>query len=97
MRIAAALLESYERQVQSVEGALKVTVTPDPHLTLPNPDALVPLALQRPHSAIWPSCLNVYNTVSMGKSSQGYLLVAKCRKICHNKAMEHLVTYLHMA
>ena len=24
MRIAAALLESYERQVQSVEGALKV-------------------------------------------------------------------------
>lgn len=25
MRIAAALLESYERQVQSVEGALKVS------------------------------------------------------------------------
>ena len=25
MRIGAALLESYERQIQSVEGALKVT------------------------------------------------------------------------
>ena len=28
MRIAAALLESYERQVQSVEGALKVSHEP---------------------------------------------------------------------
>ena len=55
MRIAAALLESYERQVQSVEGALKVIVTPNSHLTLPNPAALVPLvplALQRSHSAL---------------------------------------------
>ena len=30
MRIAAALLESYERQVQSVEGALKVVTLVSP-------------------------------------------------------------------
>ncbi len=38
MRIAAALLESYERQVQSVEGALKVTA---------------PLSCAQPPLAMW--------------------------------------------
>lgn len=60
MRIAAALLESYERQVQSVEGALKVTVTPEhpppspplPSLPFPNPSTLVPVASQRSYSAV---------------------------------------------
>ena len=49
MRIAAALLESYERQVQSVEGALKVIATPKPHLypSSPTLNTLVPVALQR--------------------------------------------------
>lgn len=48
MRIAAALLESYERQVQSVEGALKVpltnpyTPTQSPYLC---PDPCMPFGL----------------------------------------------------
>ena len=65
MRIAAALLESYERQVQSVEGALKVATLLSPSLfslvTLLSPFCHPPVTLLSPSchplvTLLSPSC-----------------------------------------